>query len=156
MKNKTSFINSPFFCSEFQSVIRIVKIVHSVFDKYFEKNSVLRQSVWLQKIALPSELEHGVLLLPLVIFYLSLTKKYSDFAENLLCHQKTTRCYTKYHFWKFPPNLYAFGYYIPESFTFIISSLIWGLLENYQRKWSFGSGILCLWSSISSHRARRQ
>ena len=28
MKNK-SFINSPFFCSEFQSVSRIVKIVHS-------------------------------------------------------------------------------------------------------------------------------
>ena len=25
-----SFINSPFFCSEFQSVSRIVKIVHSV------------------------------------------------------------------------------------------------------------------------------
>ena len=30
MKNKKSFINSPFFCSEFQSVSRIVKIVHSV------------------------------------------------------------------------------------------------------------------------------
>ena len=29
MKNKKSFINSPFFCSEFQSVSRIVKIVHS-------------------------------------------------------------------------------------------------------------------------------
>ena len=26
---KQSFINSPFFCSEFQSVGRIVKIVHS-------------------------------------------------------------------------------------------------------------------------------
>ena len=30
MKNKKSFINSPFFCSEFQNVSRIVKIVHSV------------------------------------------------------------------------------------------------------------------------------
>ena len=29
MKNKKSFINSPFFCSEFQSVSRIVKIIHS-------------------------------------------------------------------------------------------------------------------------------
>ena len=29
MKNKKSFINSLFFCSEFQSVSRIVKIVHS-------------------------------------------------------------------------------------------------------------------------------
>ena len=29
MKNKKSFINSNFFCSEFQSVSRIVKIVHS-------------------------------------------------------------------------------------------------------------------------------
>ena len=28
-KQKKSFINSPFFCSEFQSVSRIVKIVHS-------------------------------------------------------------------------------------------------------------------------------
>ena len=31
MKNKKSFINSPFFCSEFQSVSRIVKIVHSAW-----------------------------------------------------------------------------------------------------------------------------
>ena len=29
MKNKKRFINSAFFCSEFQSVSRIVKIVHS-------------------------------------------------------------------------------------------------------------------------------
>ena len=29
MKTKKSFIDSPFFCSEFQSVSRIVKIVHS-------------------------------------------------------------------------------------------------------------------------------
>ena len=29
MKNKKSFINSSFFCSEFRSVSRIVKIVHS-------------------------------------------------------------------------------------------------------------------------------
>ena len=29
MKNKKSFINSLFFCSKFQSVSRIVKIVHS-------------------------------------------------------------------------------------------------------------------------------
>ena len=31
MKNKKRFINSQFFCSEFQSVRRIVKIIHSVF-----------------------------------------------------------------------------------------------------------------------------
>ena len=30
MKNKFFFINSPFFCSEFQSVSRIVKFVDSV------------------------------------------------------------------------------------------------------------------------------
>ena len=29
MKNKNFFINRPFFCAEFQSVNRIVKIVHS-------------------------------------------------------------------------------------------------------------------------------
>ena len=29
MKNKKTFINCPFFCSEFQSISRIVKIVHS-------------------------------------------------------------------------------------------------------------------------------
>ena len=29
LENKNSFINGPFFCSEFQSVNRIVKIVHS-------------------------------------------------------------------------------------------------------------------------------
>ena len=29
MKNTKSFINSQFFCSEFQSVSRIMKIVHS-------------------------------------------------------------------------------------------------------------------------------
>ena len=29
MKNKKVFINRPFFCSEFQSVRRIVEIVHS-------------------------------------------------------------------------------------------------------------------------------
>ena len=34
MKNKKSFINSPFFCSEFQSVNRIVKIVHSEQPRY--------------------------------------------------------------------------------------------------------------------------
>ena len=28
---KKGFINSPFFCSEFQIMIRIMKIVHSVF-----------------------------------------------------------------------------------------------------------------------------
>ena len=35
MDEKKSFINSPFFCSEFQSVSRIVKIIHSVVgEKY--------------------------------------------------------------------------------------------------------------------------
>ena len=34
-KNKKSFINNPFFCSEFESVSRIVKIVHSVADEVF-------------------------------------------------------------------------------------------------------------------------
>ena len=32
MKNKKSFINSLFFCSEFQSVSRIVKIIHSAMS----------------------------------------------------------------------------------------------------------------------------
>ena len=31
-EKQKSFINSMFFCSEFQSVSRIVKIVHSVLD----------------------------------------------------------------------------------------------------------------------------
>ena len=35
MKNKKVFINSPFFCSEFQSVSRIVKIVHSATGYFF-------------------------------------------------------------------------------------------------------------------------
>ena len=32
-KQKKGFINSPFFCSEFQSVSRILKIVHSALLK---------------------------------------------------------------------------------------------------------------------------
>ena len=40
MKNKKSLINNTFFCSEFQSVSRIVKIVHSVSAlSTFEKSS---------------------------------------------------------------------------------------------------------------------
>ena len=35
MKNKKSFTNSPFFCSEFQSVSIIMKIVHSVCSCLF-------------------------------------------------------------------------------------------------------------------------
>ena len=31
-EKQKSFINSPFFCSEFQSVSRIVIIVHSVIE----------------------------------------------------------------------------------------------------------------------------
>ena len=42
MKNKKSFFNSPFFCSEFQSGSRIVKIVHSgsylKFFNFMKKN----------------------------------------------------------------------------------------------------------------------
>ena len=33
MKNKKVFVESPFFCSEFQSASRIVKIVHSASIK---------------------------------------------------------------------------------------------------------------------------
>ena len=33
-EKQKSFINSPFFCSEFQCVSRIVKIVHSGLDTY--------------------------------------------------------------------------------------------------------------------------
>ena len=38
-EKQKSFINSPFFCSEFQSVSRIVKIVHSAIPKnqYFSQ-----------------------------------------------------------------------------------------------------------------------
>ena len=38
---KKSFINSPFFCSEFQSVSRIVKIIHSALLHYFSIFSLL-------------------------------------------------------------------------------------------------------------------
>ena len=34
MRNKKGFFNSPFFCSEFQSVSRIVKNVHCASSKY--------------------------------------------------------------------------------------------------------------------------
>ena len=44
MKNKKSFINSPFFCSEFQSVSRIVKIIHSAFGKLLEMHLLLSKS----------------------------------------------------------------------------------------------------------------
>ena len=45
MKNKKHFINSPFFCSEFQSVSRIVKIVHSAdYRKKIQKFLSLRLS----------------------------------------------------------------------------------------------------------------
>ena len=46
---KTSSINSPFFCSEFQSVCRIVKIVHSATTIYVLINLMIFccTSVWL-------------------------------------------------------------------------------------------------------------
>ena len=36
MKNKKRFINSPFFCSEFQTVSRTVKIVHSAVGPSYQ------------------------------------------------------------------------------------------------------------------------
>ena len=38
-EKQKSFINSPFFCSEFQSVGRIVKIVHSGNGVVVKSNS---------------------------------------------------------------------------------------------------------------------
>ena len=47
MKNKKSFINSPFFCSEFQSVSRIMKIVHSGYriGTYLVRQDIFRPLV---------------------------------------------------------------------------------------------------------------
>ena len=60
-----------------------------------------------------------------LFFYLSLTKKYSDFAENLLYHQKTRPDAIQNDIFETSRlNLCLWPYLtIPESFTFIISSL---------------------------------
>ena len=57
MKNKKRFINSPFFCSEFQSVSRMVKIVHSVPDQllmiiftlFLIGVSIVENVLWIQE-----------------------------------------------------------------------------------------------------------
>ena len=50
-EKQKSFINSPFFCSEFQSVSRIVKIVHSAKEpaeelkRFFKKSTFCKHTL---------------------------------------------------------------------------------------------------------------
>ena len=80
MKNKKSFINSPFFCSEFQSASRIVKIVHS--GLHYSKN-----------------IHFNLYTIQGIVTYLEKNEDIHDRGSTSNCFANSKRYWTQIHWW---------------------------------------------------------